>query len=147
MAHERMSLRSEQVRTQSKFRWMVNRILYELEAMQAWITYILDITRSLLKAEIEPSTEQGLLRSASQLHCTIQRARAIVQAGLINVAVRTIINNLFIGVTRGYRYKMRYVYAHFPINVNLEKNADTGLYEVEIRNFIGEKVRVHSMPK
>ncbi|KAE9966203.1 hypothetical protein BLS_007155 [Venturia inaequalis] len=34
----------------------------------------------------------------------------------------------------------RYVYAHFPINVNLEKNADTGLYEVEIRNFIGEKI-------
>jgi large subunit ribosomal protein L9e len=28
---------------------------------------------------------------------------------------------------------MRYVYAHFPINVNLEKNKDTGLYEVEIR--------------
>ncbi|QDS67495.1 hypothetical protein FKW77_001394 [Venturia effusa] len=54
--------------------------------------------------------------------------------------VRTIINNLIIGVTRGYRYKMRYVYAHFPINVNLEKNADTGLWEVEIRNFIGEKI-------
>ena len=34
---------------------------------------------------------------------------------------------------------MRYVYAHFPINVNLEKKADSGLYEVEIRNFIGEK--------
>lgn len=28
---------------------------------------------------------------------------------------------------------MRYVYAHFPINVNLEKNAETGNYEVEIR--------------
>lgn len=39
-------------------------------------------------------------------------------------------------VTRGYKYKMRYVYAHFPINVNLEKNADTGLYEVDIRNFV-----------
>lgn len=35
---------------------------------------------------------------------------------------------------------MRYVYAHFPINVNLEKNPDTGVNEVEIRNFIGEKV-------
>ncbi|TLD39362.1 ribosomal protein L6 [Venturia nashicola] len=54
--------------------------------------------------------------------------------------VRTLINNLFIGVTRGYKYKMRYVYAHFPINVNLEKNKDTGLFEVEIRNFIGEKI-------
>ena len=47
--------------------------------------------------------------------------------------VRTIINNLIIGVTKGFKYKMRYVYAHFPINVNIEKNAETGLYEVEIR--------------
>ena len=47
--------------------------------------------------------------------------------------VRTLINNLVIGVTKGFKYKMRYVYAHFPINVNLEKNADTDLWEVEIR--------------
>merc|ERR1712058_140912 len=52
--------------------------------------------------------------------------------------VRTIIN-MIIGVTKGFKYKMRYVYAHFPINVNLDKNKDTGLFEVEIRNFIGEK--------
>jgi hypothetical protein len=43
-------------------------------------------------------------------------------------------------VTKGFKYKMRYVYAHFPINVNLDKKADSGLYEVEIRNFIGEKI-------
>ncbi|KAH6854442.1 ribosomal protein L6, alpha-beta domain-containing protein [Chaetomium sp. MPI-CAGE-AT-0009] len=54
--------------------------------------------------------------------------------------VRTIINNLIIGVTKGFKYKMRYVYAHFPINVNLDKNAETGNWEVEIRNFIGEKI-------
>jgi large subunit ribosomal protein L9e len=54
--------------------------------------------------------------------------------------VRTLINNLIIGVTKGYKYKMRYVYAHFPINVNLEKNSETGCWEVEIRNFIGEKL-------
>jgi large subunit ribosomal protein L9e len=47
--------------------------------------------------------------------------------------VRTIINNLIIGVTKGYKYKMRYVYAHFPINVNIDKNKETGLYDVEIR--------------
>jgi large subunit ribosomal protein L9e len=35
---------------------------------------------------------------------------------------------------------MRYVYAHFPINVNLDKNKESGLFEVEIRNFIGEKI-------
>ncbi|KAI2621098.1 60S ribosomal protein L9 [Hypoxylon sp. NC1633] len=54
--------------------------------------------------------------------------------------VRTLINNLIIGVTKGFKYKMRYVYAHFPINVNVEKNGETGNFEVEIRNFIGEKL-------
>lgn len=47
--------------------------------------------------------------------------------------VRTIINNLMIGVTRGFKYKMRYVYAHFPINVNIEPNPETGRAIVEIR--------------
>ncbi len=43
---------------------------------------------------------------------------------------------MIIGVTKGFRYKMRYVYAHFPINVNF---LDDGTV-VEIRNFLGEKV-------
>lgn len=47
--------------------------------------------------------------------------------------VRTLISNLIIGVTKGFKYKMRYVYAHFPINVNVDKNAETGLWNVEIR--------------
>jgi large subunit ribosomal protein L9e len=46
--------------------------------------------------------------------------------------VKSIINNLITGVTKGYKYKMRYVYAHFPINVNIEKRPD-GLFELEIR--------------
>jgi large subunit ribosomal protein L9e len=47
--------------------------------------------------------------------------------------VRTLINNLIVGVTKGFKYKMRYVYAHFPINVNVDKNGETGNFEVEIR--------------
>jgi large subunit ribosomal protein L9e len=50
--------------------------------------------------------------------------------------VRTVcshIENLFIGVTRGFLYKMRFVYSHFPINVTLSGEI------VEIRNFLGEK--------
>jgi len=53
--------------------------------------------------------------------------------------VKTIINNLIIGVTKGFKYKMRYVYAHFPINVSIDKN-DDGQFDIEIRNFLGEKV-------
>ena len=54
--------------------------------------------------------------------------------------VKTIINNLIIGVTLGFKYKMRYVYAHFPINVNIEKNSETDLYDVEIR-YVGLQPR------
>ena len=53
--------------------------------------------------------------------------------------VKSLIQNLVTGVTKGYKYKMRYVYAHFPINVNIEKNKETGLYEVEIRYVTSDK--------
>merc|ERR1711865_1215079 len=45
------------------------------------------------------------------------------------------VSNMINGVTNGYRYKMRMVYAHFPIDINFEKNGKI----VEIRNFLGEK--------
>mmetsp|Transcript_12908 Transcript_12908/g.19063 ORF Transcript_12908/g.19063 Transcript_12908/m.19063 type:complete len:188 (-) Transcript_12908:77-640(-) len=50
--------------------------------------------------------------------------------------IRTIcshIENMITGVTKGFLYKMRFVYAHFPINVTLVDRT------VEIRNFLGEK--------
>merc|ERR1711998_150332 len=53
--------------------------------------------------------------------------------------VRTVlshIQNLINGVTRGFEYKMRFVYAHFPVNVTVTNKNKT----VEIRNFLGEKV-------
>jgi len=48
----------------------------------------------------------------------------------------THVKNMMTGVTLGYLYKMRFVYAHFPINGILQNN-DT---EIQIRNFLGEKV-------
>merc|ERR1711978_665357 len=61
-------------------------------------------------------------------------------------AVRTVcshIENMFKGVTKGYKYKMRAVYAHFPINCAISENGSL----VEVRNFLGEKfirrVRMH----
>jgi large subunit ribosomal protein L9e len=51
-------------------------------------------------------------------------------------SVISAINNMIIGVTKGYEYKMRMVYSHFPINVSIEN----GGKEIAIRNFLGEKV-------
>merc|ERR1712001_474471 len=63
-----------------------------------------------------------------------------------NAAIRTvcsIINNAIVGVVKGYKYKMRAVYAHFPINCAISENGSL----VEVRNFLGEKfirkVRMH----
>eukprot|EP01108_Squamamoeba_japonica_P010023 TRINITY_DN9655_c0_g1_i1.p2 TRINITY_DN9655_c0_g1~~TRINITY_DN9655_c0_g1_i1.p2 ORF type:complete len:189 (+),score=70.42 TRINITY_DN9655_c0_g1_i1:116-682(+) len=50
--------------------------------------------------------------------------------------IATHIRNMITGVTQGYRYKMRFVYAHFPHNVSITKDGTV----VEIRNFLGEKV-------
>jgi len=55
-------------------------------------------------------------------------------------SIRTIcshIENMIVGVTKGFKYKMRFCYAHFPINVaGVQTN---GKDIVEIRNFLGEK--------
>ena len=53
----------------------------------------------------------------------------------------THLKNMIIGVTRGFRYKLRFVYAHFPINVGVEQAGKL----VEVRNFLGEK-RVRKVP-
>ncbi|KAJ3329001.1 hypothetical protein HDU76_008858 [Blyttiomyces sp. JEL0837] len=53
--------------------------------------------------------------------------------------IRTIcsrIENMITGVQKGYEYKMRFVYAHFPINVII----GDGGKNVEVRNFVGQKV-------
>lgn len=55
-------------------------------------------------------------------------------------AIRTIcshIENMITGVTKGFKYKMRFCYAHFPINVSAVKEGSKDI--VEIRNFLGEK--------
>jgi len=49
--------------------------------------------------------------------------------------VLTHVDNMIQGVTKGFLFKMKYVYAHFPINLVI-KDAKT----VEVKNYLGEKM-------
>jgi len=53
--------------------------------------------------------------------------------------IRTVcshIKNMITGVMKGFEYKMKFVYAHFPINVAIAEDGK----KIEIRNFLGEKI-------
>ena len=59
--------------------------------------------------------------------------------GKATASIRTCVShmeNAMTGVTKGFEYKMRFVYSHFPINVSITNGAK----RVEIRNFLGERV-------
>jgi len=50
--------------------------------------------------------------------------------------IKSLINNMITGVTKGFLYKMRAVYAHFPINCIIQEEGRA----LQIRNFLGEKI-------
>jgi len=68
---------------------------------------------------------------------------AVWQGGRKHVAclrtIKSLISNMVVGVTKGFQYKMRAVYAHFPINCIIQEDGR----QVEIRNFLGEKIVRH----
>jgi len=47
--------------------------------------------------------------------------------------VSSIVNNMVTGVTKGYTYRLKVVYAHFPITVRTKGN------QVLVENFVGER--------
>jgi large subunit ribosomal protein L6 len=53
-----------------------------------------------------------------------------------NVIINTVtslVNNMVTGVTKGYTYKLKVVYAHFPITVRTKGN------QILVENFVGER--------
>ena len=66
------------------------------------------------------------------------KARQVALVGSIASHVK----NMIIGVTRGFRYKLKVIYVHYPISVKVERN------KILISNFLGEKyVRVVEIPQ
>ena len=50
-------------------------------------------------------------------------------------SVASAIQNMIDGVVKGHKYKMKSVYAHFPITLNVMDKGKA----LEIRNFVGER--------
>ena len=57
------------------------------------------------------------------------------EAALVGTAA-SLITNMIKGVTRGFTYKLKVVYAHFPITIKVDEKKK----QMTIENFIGEKV-------
>lgn len=56
------------------------------------------------------------------------------EIGMLGTAAAHI-RNMIRGVTKGYRYNLRTVYAHFPVTVKVDEKART----LKVENFTGEK--------
>ncbi|WOO85545.1 60S ribosomal protein L9-A [Vanrija pseudolonga] len=50
--------------------------------------------------------------------------------------IKSAVENMITGVTKGFLYKMKLVYAHFPINAIPAADGAS----IQIRNFLGEKI-------
>jgi len=88
------------------------------------------LTRDFSHQQIDLILENKGRRLRAELWFGNRQAIACIRT------VLTHIKNMITGVTKGYLFKMRMVYNHFPISAVIENNGK----QVEVRNFLGEKI-------
>jgi len=94
------------------------------------------LTKDFKHLDVDAYLEDGEEAGTKQLKVDVWFGKRATLA-----AIRTLcshVQNMITGTTKGFRYKVRLVYAHFPVNVNIEKVGGEDKI-VEIRNFLGEK--------
>ncbi len=70
--------------------------------------------------------------------CTINTLKSLINNMIIGT---TEVSRRFLTAPQGFRYKMRLVHAHFPINVSIPKDHSA----IEIKNYLGGR-HVHKIP-
>lgn len=94
---------------------------------------------------VEVKGSMGVLRedfSHAPVELKLEKGRIVVfavwprkrQRALVHT-IASLINNMIIGVTKGFTYKLKIVYAHFPMSIKVEEAKK----RVVIENFMGEK--------
>ena len=97
--------------------------------------------RGTLNKDLKHMQLEFRVNAAKKTFSVVRWMGAKSDIACINTALSTV-RNMVTGVTKGFRFKLRFAYAHFPIGVTVEGQ------RVEIRNFLGEKrVRYIEMPK
>eukprot|EP01061_Rhynchopus_euleeides_P012839 TRINITY_DN225_c0_g4_i1.p1 TRINITY_DN225_c0_g4~~TRINITY_DN225_c0_g4_i1.p1 ORF type:complete len:187 (+),score=85.04 TRINITY_DN225_c0_g4_i1:68-628(+) len=110
------------------------------------------VTVEIRNREVKVTGPRGTLRRSfqhAQLNLTLEDNVVTAEVwfgGDVDVSIiktcLSAIRNMITGVTLGYKYKMRFAYAHFPVGVTVEGQ------QIQIRNFLGEKyVRRVTMPE
>ena len=66
------------------------------------------------------------------LHADFPRKNIVA----LTTTLKNILNNMFLGVDKGYEYRMKIVYSHFPITLEPPKK---GSDVILIKNFLGER--------
>ena len=84
-----------------------------------------------LKREFKLAHEIKIMKEENKIRVTseIERRKAKALVGTIIAHTR----NMIRGVTKGYTYKLKIVYSHFPMNAKVEGS------KVMVNNFIGER--------
>jgi large subunit ribosomal protein L6 len=81
------------------------------------------------------SHARGVLISLRDSEVVVEAYMADRRVKALVGTIASHIRNMITGVTKGYRYRLKIVYTHFPITVVYDKQNKV----VRIKNFIGEK--------
>merc|ERR1719359_2687560 len=94
-----------------------------------------ELTRALNHLPIDIRVMKMATTKMKGLYVRIQMWNGGYKQACAVTTFKSLISNCIIGVTEGFRYRMKMVHAHFPITAIIAKDKS----QIEIKNFLGGK--------